>query len=123
MTSPSAPAAVPVGSSGAAGRVLALGSPALGVNPPVSGTVYQNTSGAPLQLTVPITYNPTGVAAATCAVAIGPTNNPATSWTESEPATLVAGTIQNTYLTVPAGWYFKFTVVNATIGVAFTIGI
>ena len=112
-----------MGNSGRGGLVLALGSPALAANPPVSGTVYQNTTGAPLWITVPITYNPTGVAAATCAVAIGATNAPATSWTESEPANLTAGTVQNTYLLVPAGWYYKLTVVNAVIGNAFTVGI
>jgi hypothetical protein len=66
----------------------------------------------------PVTFNPTAGAAATCAVAISPDNLTYYAlWTETEPAGLAFdGTIHGIKVAVPAAWYLKLTVVNATIG-------
>lgn len=90
-------------------------------NPPVSGTVYQNTLAYAIRVYLPVTYSPTGTAAATMAPAVGPTNTPTALPTESEPAGLTAGTIRTYILLVPAGWYFSFTATNATLGTAVAV--
>lgn len=87
----------------------------------VSATVYQNTTQAYQTLMVPVTYNPTSTAAATCAVALGTSATPATFTTETEPATLTAGRVRTFPLRVPPQWYYSFTVTNATLGTPFMI--
>lgn len=84
-------------------------------SPLVSGTVYQNTTAYFIMVYQPVTYSPTSTAAATCAVALGATNAPATISTESQPAGVTAGTVRTFPLTVPPGWYYSFTVTNATL--------
>ncbi len=91
---------------------------ALPANPFVSGTVYQNTGSMPLLLQVPVTYNPTVSAAASLAVALGSTSTPSTTDTETEVAAASAGRVRTRVLIVPPGWYYSFTVANATIGTA-----
>ena len=88
---------------------------------PVSGTIVQNIGPFAKRLVVPVTYNPTGVAAATLAVALGPTGAPPTIDTNSIPATAVVGQIVSYTLSVPPGWYYSFTVVNAALGAGNTI--
>ena len=90
----------------------------LPASPLVSGTVYQNTGTQPLVIIQPVTYSPTSTAAATCAIALGSTSTPGTVDTESEPAALTAGTVRAFTLNVPPGWYYSFTVTNATLGTA-----
>ena len=88
---------------------------------PVSGTIVQNIGPFTKRLVVPVTYNPTAGAAATLAIALGPTAAPPTIDTNSIPATAVAGQIVSYTLSVPPGWYYSFTVVNATLGAGNTI--
>lgn len=89
-------------------------------NPPVSGTVYQNTGAQDVEFSIPVTYSPTTTAAATLAVARGSASSPATIFTLSKPAGLTAadGEVEVLNLRVPAGWYWSLTATNATIGTA-----
>jgi hypothetical protein len=81
-----------------------------------SGTAWQNTTGADVWLTIPVTYNPTSTGAATLAVGCGPTSAPAQSTWESLPAGAPAGTVRPTCLYVPVQWYVLLTATNATLG-------
>ncbi len=85
---------------------------------PVSGTIYQNTSGQPQTIIMPVTYNPTSTSAATMTPALGPASPPGNLPAESEPASLTVGRIRSYSLRVPAGWYYSFTGVNSTLGTA-----
>lgn len=90
----------------------------ISANPPVSGTVYQNLGPKAIAIYLPVTYSPTSSAAATMTPALGPTSTPTNLPAESEPAGLTAGTVRTYILRVPAGWYYSFTAVNATLGTA-----
>ena len=84
-----------------------------------SGTGNRLSTTTDVRTFTPVTFNPTAGAAATCAVAIGypPTPTYVTLWTETEPAGVALdGTIHGLQVYVPAGWYLKLTVTNATIG-------
>ncbi len=95
-----------------------IGNVAPPASPLVSGAVYQNTSHAAIVIYQPVTYNPTSSTAATCAMAVGPTSTPAVITTDSEPASLTVGRIRTSMLRVPPGYYYSFTVTNATLGTA-----
>lgn len=99
------------------------GSLSLPANPPVSGTVYQNNTNTNIYIYLPVTYNPTTTAAATMTPALGPTSTPVSLPAESEPAGLTAGAVHTYILRVPAGWYYSFTTVNATLGTATVVGV
>ena len=92
----------------------------ISANPPVSGTVYQNTNGYDIRLKIPVTYSPTASAAATLATGISPTSPPTTSTKVNIPAGLTAadGEILTYEMVVPAGWYYELVATNATIGTA-----
>jgi hypothetical protein len=87
-------------------------------NPPVSGTVYQNTNPYDIRLKIPITYNPSTTAAATLATGISSSSTVTTSIKTSLPSGLTAadGQILTYDMVVPAGWYFELVTTNATIG-------
>ena len=95
-----------------------LNPPALTINPPVSGTAYQNTNPYDIRLKIPVTYNPTATAAATLATGISSTSTVTTTTKVSIPAGLTAadGQILTYDMVVPAGWYFELVATNATIG-------
>jgi hypothetical protein len=84
----------------------------------VSGTGKQIDASQDRNLTVPVTFNPTAGAAATCVVALSPDNSTySTLGTETEPAGIAFdGTIHLLRVYVPAVWYVKLTATNATIG-------
>ena len=91
----------------------------LATNPPVSGTAYQWAGPGKLELSCPVTLNPTSSAAATAALNIGPTSPPSNQIDyASRPAGLTAadGEIVTLRGTIPAGWYWSVGVTNATIG-------
>ena len=92
--------------------------PTLSANPPVSGTVYQNTNPYDIRLKIPVTYSPTSTAAATLATGISSTSTVTTSTKVSIPAGLTAadGEILTYEMVVPAGWYYELVATNATIG-------
>ncbi len=83
-----------------------------------SGTAYQNTATYDVILRVPVTYSPTGSAAATLAVGIGPTAAPTQITEDSEPATVTAGTVRTKVIYLPRQWYVLLTATNATLGTA-----
>ena len=91
----------------------------LATNPPVSGTAYQWAGPGKLELSCPVTLNPTSSAAATAALNIGPTSTPSNQIDyASRPAGLTAadGEIITLRATIPAGWYYELSATNATIG-------
>ena len=92
-------------------------TPALPVNPPLSGTVYQNTTGGPVIIAIPITATAIGGSAQ---LALGSTNAPG-AWGGAEQIG-VAGEVHNVQLLVPNNWYWSVTVVSATIGTASVLG-
>ena len=91
----------------------------LATNPPVSGTAYQWAGPGKLELSCPVTLNPTSSAAATATLSIGATSTPANQIDyASRPAGLTAadGEIITLRATIPAGWYYELSATNATIG-------
>ncbi|MGH7611806.1 MAG: hypothetical protein ACREN4_07280 [Candidatus Dormibacteria bacterium] len=99
--------------------------PSLATSPPapttvalVSGTAWQNAYGYDVILRVPVTYSPTGAAAATLEVGVGPTNTPTQALEESEPISFTTGVVHTTVVYVPAGWYALLTATNASLGTA-----
>ncbi|MDE3022269.1 MAG: hypothetical protein KGI54_10450 [Pseudomonadota bacterium] len=88
------------------------------ITAPVSGTVYQNTNAFAIDIYEPVTYNATGAAAATDEFLMGSTNTPSAVFTNSEPATSLAGIVQTDHVTIPPSWYYEWTVANATLGTA-----
>lgn len=82
-----------------------------------SGTAAQVTVTRDVFLNVPVTYTPTAGAAATCKVEISPDNVTfSTLSTEQVPAgTALDSFVRSTQILVPAGWYVKLTVTNATL--------
>ena len=91
--------------------------PALPANPPVSGTVYQNTTGGPINIIIPITATAIGGSAQ---LALGSTNTPG-AWGGAEQIG-VSAELHNVSLRVPNNWYWSVTVANATIGTANVLG-
>jgi hypothetical protein len=89
--------------------------PALPTNPPVSGTVYQNTTGGPILIAVPVTG---GSVADTAQWALGSTDTPA-DWGGAD--TVAIDEVKTIHLTVPNGWYWSLTT-GATIGTADVLG-
>ena len=102
-----------------AGKVLTNPTtPALPTNPPVSGTVYQNTTGGPIIITVPITATAVGGSGQW---ALGSTNTPS-NWGGAEQIG-VSGEVHNMTLYVPNNWYWSITATSATIGTASVLGL
>lgn len=76
---------------------------------PVFGTVYQNTAGAPLHLTVALTLTPGSTGPLTVSAGIGAANPPATVIAAELAASAAAATIPVS-LVVPAGDYYLLDV-------------
>ena len=89
--------------------------PALPANPPVSGTVYQNTTGGPIQIALPVTG---GSTADTAQWALGSTSTPG-DWGGAD--TVAVAEVKTLHLTVPNNWYWSITT-GATIGTADVLG-
>ena len=92
----------------------------LPANPPVSGTVYQNTNPTAIRIKIPVTYSPTSTASATLATGISSTSTVTTSTKVNIPAGLTTadGEILTYDMVVPSGWYYELVATNATIGTA-----
>ena len=104
------------GNLDAAGHINANPTlPALPTNPPASGTVYQNTTGGPIQIALPVTG---GSAADTAQWALGSTDTPG-DWGGAD--TVAASEVKTLHLTVPNNWYWSITT-GATIGTADVLG-
>lgn len=81
------------------------------VTTPVFGTVYQNTTGAALAVTVPVTLTPGAGGPVVVALGVGTTNTPATATAAEAAASAPAATVPVTFV-VPPGAYF---VLDATL--------
>jgi hypothetical protein len=79
---------------------------------PVSGTVYQNTSGANLILSIPVAN---GSTAGTIQLALGSSSSPADF---GGAETLAASEVKNAQLVVPSDWYWSITASGTTLGTA-----
>lgn len=90
-------------------------NPKLPTNPPVSATVYQNTTGGPILVALPVTG---GSAADTAQWALGSTDAPS-DWGGAD--TVASAEVKTLHLTVPNGWYWSITT-GATIGTASVLG-
>jgi hypothetical protein len=84
----------------------------------VSGAGAQVSTSRDVESVTPVTFNPTAGATATCVVALSPDNVTYSALgTETEPVGVTFdGTIHLVRVRVPAGWYLRLTVTNATIG-------
>lgn len=91
-------------------------APSIAANPLVSGTVYQNTTGGPIILVVPVT----GTAATTAQAAIGPTSTPVAY---GGAATVALNALVNVQMIVPQDYYYSLTASGATIGTASVLGL
>jgi hypothetical protein len=81
-----------------------------------NAVVYRNTTGTNIEIFQPVTVNPTSGAAATVALALGPTATPTAQYTESYPANSTTGIVTAERFVVPAGFYFSLTTTNCTMG-------
>lgn len=86
------------------------------------GQVMTGENSRDFFLAIPVTFNPTGIAAATCTVELSPSDDGSTFTTvisESVPAdAALDGTVRTVALQVPYDFYVRVTVVNADIGTA-----
>ena len=83
-----------------------------------SGVAKQVEATRDAHLVVPVTYTPTAGAAATCALALSPDN---LTYSTLVTVTVPLGTALDSFVdqvavAVPAGWWVRLTVANATLG-------
>ena len=92
-------------------------SPAIPTNPPVSGTVYQNTNLYDIEIDLPV-YATTAGTAGYVTLAKGSTSTPAAIGNQYVNGATSSTSVDILRLRVPAGWYFSFTASGVTIGTA-----
>jgi hypothetical protein len=97
---------------------LPIAIPTLSANPPVSGTVYQNTNPYDIEIDLPV-YATTSGTAGYVTVAKGSSSSSLTTIGNQ----FVNGSTSSTSvdiirLRVPAGWYYEFTSSGVTFGTA-----
>ena len=99
-------------------KTLAITAGALPTLALTSGVAAQNPVQRDVHLVVPVTFNPTAGAAATCLAHLSPDNVTfSTLGTETEQAGVALdGTIHLLTLFVPYAYWIKLTATNATIG-------
>jgi hypothetical protein len=97
--------------------LTALLTPSLPTNPPVSGTVYQNTNPYDITIDLPVYASTSGTAGT---VAYGKSST--STVTEMTPKFVSGSTSSSAVdiisLRVPRGWYFEFTGSGVTFGTA-----
>ena len=79
-------------------------SPSISANPPVSGTVYQNTNGYDIEIDLPV-YATTSGTAGYVTIAKGSTDTPTTISNQYVSGDTSSTSTQIIRLRVPAGWY------------------
>lgn len=86
----------------------------------VTATAAQVSTTRDVEVHTPVTFNPGVATTATCVVALSPDNVTfSTLATVTKPVgTVFDGTIEDVVVRVPAGWYVKLTVTNATLGLS-----
>ena len=92
-------------------------SPTLSPNPPVSGTVYQNTNPYDIEIDLPV-YATTAGTAGYVTVAKGATDTPTAIGNQYVSGDTSATSEQIIRLRVPANWYYEFTASGVTFGTA-----
>ena len=100
----------------------------LTVNPPISGTVYQNTNPYDIEISVPITYPTTASTASSGYLRVGASATAGANPIFDEiaaPATEVTvnGRTVSLKARVPAGQYYEVDVVTASIGTAVVMAV
>ena len=94
----------------------------LGTNPPVSGTVYQNTYGADIEINLPV-YATTAGTAGYVTVAKGASSTPTTIGNQFVNGSTSSTSTDIIKIVVPAGWYYEFTSSGVTFGTTTVFGI
>ena len=92
-------------------------SPTLSANPPVSGTVYQNTNPYDIEIDLPA-YATTAGTAGYVTVAKGPSSTPTAIGNQYVSGDTSDTSEQIIRLRVPANWYYEFTASGVTFGTA-----
>ena len=92
-------------------------TPTLSANPPVSGTVYQNTNPYAIEIDLPA-YASTSGTAGYVTVAKGATDTPTTIANQYISGDTSSSAVDIVRLRVPAGWYYEFTGSGVTFGTA-----
>lgn len=91
-------------------------------NPPISTTIYQNTTGLKWLAALGYTLSPTGIAAADVLVEISPDGSTWTTWADpSLPATSL-GASDSINFPVPDQWYYRITATNASLDSLVALG-
>ena len=80
----------------------------ISTNPPVSGTVYQNTNAYAIEIDMPV-YATTAATAGYVTLAKGSTDTPITIGNQYVSGDTSSTATQIIRLKVPAGWYYSFT--------------
>ena len=94
-----------------------LSSLSLTANPPVSGTVYQNTNPFDIEINLPV-YATTSGTAGTVAIAKGMTSTPSSIGSQYVNGATSSTSADIIRLKVPAEWYYSFTETGVTFGTA-----
>ena len=92
-------------------------TPTLSANPPVSGTVYQNTNPYDIRIYLPA-YASTSGTAGTVAIALGSSSSPSTIGTRYISGSTSSSSTDILELVVPAGWYYEYTLTGVTLATA-----
>ena len=92
-------------------------APSLSANPPVSGTVYQNTNPYGIEIDLPV-YATTAATAGYVTVAKGATSTPTAIGNQYVSGSTSDTSEQIIRLRVPAGWYYSFTASGVTFTTA-----
>ena len=99
------------------GTVQYSSTPTLSANPPVSGTVYQNTNPYAIEIDLPA-YASTSGTAGYVTVAKGSTDTPTAIASQYVSGDTSSSSVDIVRLRVPAGWYYEFTSSGVTFGTA-----
>ena len=94
-----------------------LPTPTLSANPPVSGTVYQNTNPYDIEIDLPV-YATTSGTAGYVTIAKGSTDTPTAISNQYVSGDTSSTSTQIIRLRVPAGWYYEFTESGVTFATA-----
>ena len=89
----------------------------ISTNPPVSGTVYQNTNAYAIEIDMPV-YATTAATAGYVTVAKGATSTPTAIGNQFVSGSTSSTSTDIIKLRVPAGWYYEFTASGVTFGTA-----
>ena len=91
--------------------------PTLSTNPPVSGTVYQNTNPYDIEIDLPV-YATTSGTAGYVTIAKGSTDTPTAIGNQYVSGDTSSTSTQIIRVRVPAGWYYSFTGSGVTFATA-----